>query len=166
MYVIKPSPQPRPSYSACAADMVRPAPNPSLELASCCIVDVVNGGLGLRAISFSETSATENPPPSFAESTSSAAVSASAKHARSIFPSFVPCTCVSSATNKSPESPELPGLRRSHAMVQNSCFVNFSISNSRSQINRSATLCTLPALSRCALGIFRQSTPESENPKR
>ena len=175
MYVIRPSPQPRPSYRDCAADMVRPAPNPSFEDASCCMVLVVNGGFGLRATSFSVTSWTTNPGPSFASSISAAHASASILVPGSIFPSLKPCTCVSSAAKKSAIgsvaafsfSFSFSSRRVSLARtLQYSSFRNFSISNSRSHTSLSATLCTRPALSLCALGILRHSTPESENPNR
>ena len=177
MYVIRPSPQPRPSYRDCAADMVRPAPNPSFEDASCCMVLVVNGGFGLRATSFSVTSWTTKPGPSFASSISAAHASASSLVPGSIFPSLAPRTCVRSAANASAASVAarlfFPGpfsfsFRRVSLArtLQYSSFRNFSISNSRSHTSLSATLCTRPALSLCALGILRHSTPESENPNR
>ena len=168
MYVMSPSPHPRPSYKHCAANIVLPAPKPSFEEASCCIVDVVNGGLGLRETSFSETSDTTKPSFSFAASTAIAAASASSLHPGSIFPSLTPCTCVSSATKFSvfgEPSPAVP-LVKSHFTLQYSSFENFSMSNSLSQISLNATLCTRPALSRWADGIFRHSTPDSPNPKR
>jgi hypothetical protein len=43
-----PSPKSTPSYSCCARRIVRCAPKPSLRAASCCSVEVVNGGAGLR----------------------------------------------------------------------------------------------------------------------
>ena len=51
MYVMRPtapSPKSTPSYSCCARRIVRCAPKPSLRAASCCSVEVVNGGAGLR----------------------------------------------------------------------------------------------------------------------
>lgn len=39
-----------PSYSACASDIVDDADSASLALASCCSVDVVKGGDGLRVV--------------------------------------------------------------------------------------------------------------------
>ncbi len=47
-----------PSYSCCASDIVREGLKPSLADASCCIVDVVNGGAGRRACSRRVTAAT------------------------------------------------------------------------------------------------------------
>ena len=43
-----PSPMSTPSYSCCAVRIVRCAEKPSLREASCCSVEVVNGGEGLR----------------------------------------------------------------------------------------------------------------------
>src|SRR3979490_1839042 len=43
-----PSPMSCPSYSCCARRMVRRALKPSLRAASCCSVEVVKGGAGLR----------------------------------------------------------------------------------------------------------------------
>ena len=169
MYVIRPSPQPRPSYRACAADMVRPAPKPSFEDASCCMVLVVNGGFGARATSFSVTSRTTSPGASFASSISAAHASASRLVPGSIFPSLDPNACVNSAAKTSSErdAPSAASSRASAARtLQYSSLRNFSISNSRSHTSLSATLCTLPALSLCALGILRHSTPDSEKPNR
>src|SRR3989337_2088053 len=42
------SPRLTPSYSCCAMRMVRLAEKPSLRAASCCSVEVGNGGAGLR----------------------------------------------------------------------------------------------------------------------
>ena len=46
--------------SRCAADIARSAPNPSLRLASCCSVDVVNGGDGRWGVGFSSSAATRH----------------------------------------------------------------------------------------------------------
>ena len=166
MYVISPSPHPRPSYRACAALMVRPAPNPNRLDASCCIVDVVKGGDARRFTSFSETSATRNEPADVR--IAAAHSSACARDAGSALPSFRPRTCVSSATNESSRWSETFSVdERTFAVtLQRSSFTKRSISNSRSHTSRSATDCTRPALSRSALGIFRQRTPERLNPKR
>ncbi len=59
MYVISPTvPSPgmsMPSYNRCASVIVLRALNPSLRAASCCSVDVVNGGAGERLRSFFST---------------------------------------------------------------------------------------------------------------
>ena len=44
-----------PSYRRWATDIVLRAPKPSLRAASCCSVDVVNGGAGERLRSFCST---------------------------------------------------------------------------------------------------------------
>ena len=53
MYVIRPA-----SYKRCATDMVWRAPKPNLRLASCCNVEVMNGGDGLRLAGFASTNCT------------------------------------------------------------------------------------------------------------
>ena len=61
IYEIRPTVSPpsvMPSYSFCAVRMVRVAPNPSLRDASCCIVDVVNGGAARRFTVFRSTDLT------------------------------------------------------------------------------------------------------------
>ena len=165
MYVMSPSPQFLPSYSDCAADIVRDAPNPSRLDASCCIVEVVNGGLARRETSRSVTSWTNRPAPFAAASISAAAASASALDPGSIFPSLVPEMCVNAPSNDGVALAPDAALRPARTS-QYSSRTNRSMSNSRSHTRRSAALCTRPALSRSREGIFRHSTPESVNPKR
>ena len=55
MYVVKPL-----SYSRCAARIVRRASKRNFRLPSCCSVDVVNGGAGLRVNGFSSAEETVN----------------------------------------------------------------------------------------------------------
>ncbi len=47
-----------PSYRRCATRMVCAGAKPSLRLASCCRVDVVKGGGGLRRAGFASTEVT------------------------------------------------------------------------------------------------------------
>ena len=58
-----------PSYSCWAMDMVRAGVMFSLREASCCKVDVVNGGAGWRFFSCRYTRETENCPFSTASTT-------------------------------------------------------------------------------------------------
>src|SRR6188474_2394028 len=55
---ISPLPTSTPWNSRCAACMVRSVENPSLRLASCVSVDVVNGGAGRSTPGFSSTAVT------------------------------------------------------------------------------------------------------------
>src|SRR5881392_1094854 len=59
-----PSPRSWPSYSCCARRMVRRALKPSLRAASCCSVEVVKGGAGLRRRCLRSIASTRNSPPS------------------------------------------------------------------------------------------------------
>src|SRR5438309_11600379 len=58
-----PSPRSWPSYSCCARRMVRRALKPSLRAASCCSVEVVKGGAGLRRRCLRSIASTRNSPP-------------------------------------------------------------------------------------------------------
>ena len=58
-----PSPMSMPSYSCCARRMVRRALKPSLRAASCCSVEVVKGGAGLRRRCLRSIASTEDPAP-------------------------------------------------------------------------------------------------------
>ena len=158
MYVIKPSPVPAPSYSRCAADIVLDAPKPSCLFASCCIVDVVNGGPLVRLASLCFTSTTRSVSHS---RTRLAYASASSFEAMVNFPSLAPSTCVKAASNVEP-SFEL----KLAFTVQYGSLTKASTSSSLSHTNRSATLCTRPADRLTLDGNLRHSSPESVNPNR
>ena len=135
--------------------MVCLAPKPSLRLASCCSVEVMNGGYGLRDAGFASTEATL----SAAAATASTAPCASASVARSKRSSLRPSSVVSRASNVSPR-----GVTSSAFTLQYSRGRNASISISRCTISRSATDCTRPA--DLAPGSLRHSTGDRVKPTR
>ncbi len=122
MYVMRPS-----SYSFWAIRIVVFTENPSLFPASCCRVEVVNGGAGARFTGFTLKSATEKE----ADAQCSRKTRASSSVAIRRF---------SSALNGSPEFPENWAL-----ILKKGSGLNASTSFSRSQISLTATLCTRPA---------------------
>ena len=140
--------------------IVRWAPKPSFLEASCCSVDVVNGAVALRLRCFFSTSTTVSARP-FA---SAWAISVS----RTSFAwlAFVTVNCLTLSSPRS-ERRAVNGVSlfsSSAATLQYSCGTNASISSSRSQIIRSAGVCTRPAES---FGlIFRQRRGERLKPTR
>mmetsp|Transcript_3980 Transcript_3980/g.9561 ORF Transcript_3980/g.9561 Transcript_3980/m.9561 type:complete len:448 (-) Transcript_3980:615-1958(-) len=165
MYVMRPSPHPLPSYRLCAADIARLLPKPSCLDASCCRVEVVKGGLGLRFTSFSDTPCTTSVCTVAACNNAPAASEAAARLFRSNWLIFFPATCVSFPTNALTAELVPSGMRPADT-VQNSFLLNISMAISRSHTSRSATLCTRPALSDVLLGSLRHSTPDRLNPNR
>ncbi len=134
--------------------MVRWAEKPSLRDASCCRVEVVKGGAGVRRAGFFSTEATLK----VADSTAARAAWATASAPRSNFVSRLP-SCLTRRARKGSE----PAVT-SASMVQYSWVLNRSISSSRSTMMRSATDCTRPA--ERAPGSLRQSTGERVKPTR
>ncbi len=118
--------------------IVRCAPKPSLRAASCCSVDVVKGGAGLRLRCFLSTFVTTSEP---AAACSSVRRAASAPAASVIVncSTLRPCSSVSFAVNG------VASFSACASIVQYSRGLNSRISSSRSQIMRSAGLCTRPA---------------------
>ena len=118
--------------------MVRCAEKPSLRAASCCSVEVVNGGAGLRRRCLRSMVSTVSAPlaaPVSVVSASRAVVSLVKLNCSTFVPRY---------------SMSLSGKRvavcsPSAASVQYSCGMNASMASSRSQIMRSAGLCTRPA---------------------
>ncbi len=128
-----PEPVSTPSYRRCAVDIVRRGEKPSLRLASCCSVLVVNGGDGLVFLLVTATLATRGWSP---RSASACAVAAGP----SPIPGLAPSIRTSSAANRSPAS-----VCSSASSVQYSRAVKARISRSRSTTMRVATDCTRPA---------------------
>ncbi len=129
--------------------MVRLALKPSLREASCCSVEVMKGGAGLRLTGLASTEVTEYPP----TRTASSALSAAPLSPSVNFFSVVPSSACRRAWKSVPS-----GARRSAATDQYSCGLNISISFSRSQTMRRATDCTRPA--EREPGSLRQRTGE------
>src|SRR3954451_6224249 len=130
------------------------AEKPSLRAASCCNVEVVNGGGGLREKGLVSTEDTEKRP----ASTTALAASASPLLpivSRSI---FLPSSCARRAVNCWPSASNVA------VTDQYSCALNSSISRSRSTIRRKATDCTRPA--DFAPGSLRHRIGESVKPTR
>ena len=148
--------------------MVSCAPQPSLEPASCCIVDVVKGGFGRSVRGESSIDLTVSGSP-FKESVNFvAAVSSRSKMLLSDFSftapleskSFVVATRLPSIVSRRALKPASHWAVRSHQAEEMKAIR----SRSRSTINRVATDCTRPAEMR---GItFFQSTGERRYPKR
>ncbi len=136
--------------------IVRVAPKPSLREASCCRVEVVNAGCGLRRTVLRSTAATVKD---CAASSSRAAAPAAAASPRSNLSSLPPFRWVSRAVKGSSDGP----VRRA-STLQYSRERKASISASRSQMSRSATDWTRPA--ERLPGSLRQSTGESVKPTR
>ena len=135
--------------------MVWAGAKPSLRLASCCSVEVVNGGGGLRLAGLASIFATVK----VAFSSACLKASASAPEPMSSRWIFWPSAPTSRAWKVSSR-----GVARVATSDQYSRATNFSISNSRSQTSRSATDCTRPA--ERAPGSLRHNTGESVNPTR
>ena len=136
IYVIRPtwpSSVSTPSYRRCAALMVRFGEKPSLRLASCCRLDVVNGGAGERFVFLTATSVTIGRLARIAAAWRSAV-------SPSPISGFLPPIRTRSASNVSPF-----GAIRTAFSVQYSRAVNARISRSRSTTIRTATDCTRPA---------------------
>src|SRR2546426_12221409 len=147
MYVISPAgpsaPPSIPPSSGCALRTVTAAEKPSCFAASCCSVLVRNGGgAGRRRSPFSTALTLKG---SLSASTTIARAVAS-----SLISGFFPSSLCSRAWNA------WPSFSRSASMVQYFCGTNLRISSSRSQINRSATVCTRPA-DRPVLMLFQRS---------
>src|SRR5213076_2588441 len=121
-----------PSYSCCAIRMVTAAENPSCLAASCCSVLVRNGGGAARRRSPFSTAVT-------LKGILSASATIARAVASSLISGFFPSSLCSRAWNA------WASFSRSASMVQYSCGTNLRISSSRSQISRSATVCTRPA---------------------
>ena len=158
MYVINPSPVPAPSYKRCAADIVRDAPKPSCLLASCCSVDVVNGGPDVRFASLCFISTTRSVSHS---RTRLAYSSACAADAMVNLPNFTPSTFTSAASNVAPSF-----VTTSALTVQYGSLMNASTSSSRSHTKRNATLCTRPADKLTLDGNFLHNNPDNVNPNK
>ena len=135
--------------------MVWAGAKPSLRLASCCKVEVVNGGGGLRLAGLASMLATVKA----AVSSACLNASASAPVPMSRRCTLRPSAPTSRASNSSPR-----GVARVAISDQYSRGTNFSISSSRSQTSRSATDCTRPA--ERAPGSLRHSTGERVKPTR
>ncbi len=118
--------------------MVFCALKPSLREASCCSVEVVNGGAGLRRRCLRSTARTVSSPRAAFSSVltaSRAALSLVKLNCSTLAPRY----STSFAGNFCSE------CMSSASMVQYSCGWKAAISSSRSQIMRSAGLCTRPA---------------------
>ena len=122
-----------PSYSRWATDIVRFGLKPSLRLASCWSVDVVNGAAGDRFCVRVPTFVTLGWRASMAARWRSAVASSPTSRA-------APSIRTTSAVNRSPAA-----VDRSASIVQYSRAVNASISRSRSTTSRTATDWTRPA---------------------
>jgi len=118
--------------------MVLRVVKPSLREASCCRVEVVNGGAGRRLRSLLATSVTCSEPAAacWMRRRASSAVSPSVMVNCS---NFLPSSFTSFAVNG------CEACASSAAMVQYSRALNASISSSRSTIMRNAGDCTRPA---------------------
>ena len=116
--------------------MVSPRRKPSLREASCCSVDVVKGGVGLRLWLPRSIPSTMNSASRIRAAARSAASAVSTASLLSSFPSR--------RFSRAVKGMPLPAAM-SASTVQYSFGVKASISLSRSQISRSATDCTRPA---------------------
>ncbi len=137
--------------------MVLRVVKPSLREASCCRVEVVNGGAGRRLRSLLVTSVTCSTP--------WAACWMRMRAASAVSPSVtVNCSnfCPSSFTSLAVKGCE--GCAQAAAMDQYSRAMKASISSSRSTIMRSAGLCTRPAES--PRWTLRHNTGERLKPTR
>src|SRR5690606_6803198 len=135
--------------------MERYAEKPSLREASCCSVEVVKGGFGLRRAGLLSTEETEKRDALMRDTISEAVFS----FGMSNLPSFLPSSATRRATKGSPVAVFI-----SVSTVQYSWLLKASISSSRSQMRRSATDCTRPA--EREPGSFRQRTGERVKPTR
>jgi len=134
--------------------MVRWAVKPSLREASCCRVEVMNGGLGARLTGFFSTELMVKVPALIA----SRAAVAMASEVMSSRWTRLPACLTSRVVNG--------GLSaaRSASTDQYSCALKASISSSRSTTIRRATDCTRPA--ERAPGSLRHSTGDRVKPTR
>ena len=118
--------------------MVRLVVKPSLREASCCRVEVVNGGAGRRLRSLLVTSVTCSEP--------LAAATMRSRAASAVSPSvMVNCSNLPPSSLLSRALKGCEGCAHSAAMDQYSRATKASISSSRSTIMRSAGDCTRPA---------------------
>jgi len=143
--------------------MVRRAVKPSLRAASCCSVEVVNGGDGLRRFGLRSTRATARLPAAAAMSV----CSTSRAWASLVIvkrPFWVSASTLSPRYSISRAGKRLLSFRPRASTVQYSWRRKAVISSSRSQISRSATLCTRPA-DRPGL-ILRHSSGDRLKPTR
>ena len=131
------------------------APTPSLREASCCRVEVMKGGGGLRRTWRRSIEATEKAR----RSISRLACSARSWLSRSNLSSLRPSRWVRRAFSVC-----FLAVPNSTSTVQYSRLLKTSISASRSQIRRSATDCTRPA--ERLPGSLRHSTGERVKPTR
>ena len=133
-----------PSYNCCAARIVRCVENRNLRTASCCKVDVVNGGAGERLRCFFSTLLTVNCPCELTNKRSRKALACAS-------------LAISNCSNLRPSKVCKRALKAClafsiHAViVQYSWLTNFSICSSRSTIKRKAGLCTRPADKPCLI---------------
>ena len=130
-------------------------PKPSLRDASCCIVAVVNAGLGRRRTVERATEATVKPASRIRRAAASAPARVSNRDPSS--------GTSSKRTGRAGSAPPEPAAT-SASTVQYARGANASISASRSHTSRSATDCTRPAERHP--GTLRHSTGESPNPTR
>ena len=144
-------PMSRPSYNCCARRMVRRALKPSLRAASCCSVEVVNGGAGLRRRCLRSMAMTRSWPGPSAGTRARRSVA----RRRLYGPlDLARLRLVGEAELLHLLAAVFDELERegsgavcepSPSILQYSCGMNARISASRSQIMRSAGLCTRPA---------------------
>ena len=123
--------------------MVLREENPSFRAASCCTVEVVNGGDGVRLTSRSRTSRTRYDA-SRSRSTCCCA-SASADRIRPRLSGDAASLSSPICTSRAGNADSSPFGARRASTVQYSFGSNARISRSRSTISRSATDCTRPA---------------------
>ena len=137
--------------------MVLRVVKPSLREASCCRVEVVNGGDGRRLRSLLATSVTCSEPPAacwMRMRASSAVLPSTMVNCSNFFPSSLTSLALNGCEAWASSAP----------MLQYSRALNASISSSRSTIMRSAGDCTRPAeRPGCTL---RHSTGERLKPTR
>ena len=137
---------------------MRLMPKPSLRDASCCIVAVVNAGLGRRRTVERATEATVKAASRIRRTAASAPARVSNRD---------PASGASSRRTGragSAPPPEPAATSACASTVQYARGANASISASRSHTSRSATDCTRPAERQP--GTLRHSTGESPNPTR
>ncbi|MNG10778.1 hypothetical protein D3C84_942690 [compost metagenome] len=152
--MIRPPVSSTPSYSFCAACMVRWAVKPSLRAASCCRVEVVKGGEGERLTGFFSIALIVKVPALMASRAAVAMASETMSRRCTRLPSCFTRRVVKGGLSAA----------RSASTDQYSCALNFPISISRSTTMRRATDCTRPA--ERAPGSLRHSTGERLKPTR
>ncbi|MNS81158.1 hypothetical protein D3C72_1148620 [compost metagenome] len=143
-----------PSYSFCAACMVRWAVKPSLREASCCRVEVVKGGAGERLAGFFSTDLMVKSPALMASRAAKAISSVGMSRRWMRLPACLTRRVVKGGLSAT----------RSASTDQYSWALNFSISISRSTTMRRATDCTRPA--ERAPGSLRHRTGDRLKPTR